>query len=82
VEKNLECFNIITAGVLWGLWLVRNDMIFRDQHWQDIKMVLRKIWRCMSTCKPMYKESLKVGATQWCNFLESKLKVPLEIDYS
>ncbi|PUZ45411.1 hypothetical protein GQ55_8G221100 [Panicum hallii var. hallii] len=20
-------------------------------------MVLRKIWRCMSTCKPMYKES-------------------------
>lgn len=34
----------------------------------------------MPIWKPMYKESLKVGASQWCNFLGSKLKAPLEID--
>jgi hypothetical protein len=38
--KTSDCLNI-SAGVLWGLWLTRNDMVFRGNPWQDIKMVLR-----------------------------------------
>ena len=72
-----DCLNTISAGVLWGLWLSRNDMIFRNQTWQDIKTLLRRIWRCMLTWRLIFQGSLEAGVTQWCNFLEASLKAPL-----
>ena len=38
-----EILNCISAGVCWGIWLTRNDMICRQQNWQSIKIVLRTV---------------------------------------
>lgn len=31
-------------------------MIFLGQTWRSIKTVLRRIWKCMVTWKPMFKD--------------------------
>jgi hypothetical protein len=39
--------NSISAGILWGLWLIRNDFVFNHQVWRDVKVMLRRIWLCI-----------------------------------
>jgi hypothetical protein len=54
VKRDMEkTFNVILAGALWGLWLIMIDLVFHNVVSQDLKMILRKIWRIMSTWKPM-----------------------------
>jgi hypothetical protein len=78
-EKKDAILNIVSAGFLWGLWLTRNDLVFHNDTWQDIRKVLRRIRRTVSTWKPMYSEYLEVGVTQWCVFLETTYRAPLEL---
>jgi hypothetical protein len=38
-EKNHALTYSISAGVLWGFWLTRNDFVFNHQVWRDVKVV-------------------------------------------
>ena len=81
-DKKNEKFNVTSAGVLWGLWLTSNDLVFNNAVWQDMRMILRKIWRCMFTWKPMFLGSLEAGVSQWCNYHEETFRAPLAISSS
>jgi hypothetical protein len=35
--------NIISSAVMRGLWVTRNDFVFNNQVWSDVRMVLKKI---------------------------------------
>lgn len=77
--KKFDSLNCISAEVCWGIWNMRNDMIFRDISWQDIKQVLRKIWRNVTAWIPMLKNGVDQDVAKWCSFLEAALKTPLAI---
>jgi hypothetical protein len=79
--KKRDLLNSISAGVCWGLWLTRNNMIFRRQVWRDVKMVLLMIWKCTASWKP-FKEELLEKVIKWCNFLGEALRTPLAIKVS
>jgi hypothetical protein len=40
-EKNYVT-NMISAAMLRGIWLVRNDFVFHQQVWSDVKMVFEE----------------------------------------
>ena len=42
-EKKFALTNSISAGILWGLWLTRNDFVFNHQAWKSMKTVIRRI---------------------------------------
>jgi hypothetical protein len=79
VEKKFRSFSSISAGVCWGIWLTRNDMIFRGSFWQDIKVVVRRIWKLMLTRKPIFSEETEGDINLWCSFMEEVLKTPMAI---
>ena len=66
-----EILNCISAGVCWGIWLTRNDMICRQQNWQSIKIVLRTVWKCMAACMETYAQRTGVSWVRpiWRDFL-------------
>jgi hypothetical protein len=35
--------NIISSAVMRGLWVTRNDFVFNNQVWSDVRMMLKKI---------------------------------------
>jgi hypothetical protein len=37
--------NIISSTVMRVLWLTRNDFVFNNQVWSDVKMELKRIWK-------------------------------------
>jgi hypothetical protein len=39
-----KCYvtNIVSTAALRGIWLMRNDFIFNNQVWRDVKQILRK----------------------------------------
>ncbi|PVH65972.1 hypothetical protein PAHAL_1G115300 [Panicum hallii] len=76
---NYEIVNCISAGVCWGIWLTRNDMVFNRQIWRSIKTVLGAIWRCIITWKPMLKDQVAAGVDLWCSYLEGAITSPLAI---
>jgi len=59
--KKYKSTNTISAGVVWCLWLIRNDFVFRGQHWSSIKMVLGKLWSIMKEWMIMCPTSMEVG---------------------
>ena len=83
-SKKFCTANSLSAGVCWGLWLARNNMVFRDQQWRDIKQVLKIIWSCTRMWEPIFREPehLKVSTDAWCAFLEEVLAAPLEIGHT
>ena len=83
-SKKFCTANSLSAGVCWGLWLARNNMVFRDQQWRDIKQVLKIIWSCTRMWEPIFREPehLKVSTDAWCAFLEGVLAAPLEIGHT
>jgi hypothetical protein len=54
-ETKHELFNNISAGMCWAVWLTRNGMVFRGQVWQDMKVVVQRVWKCMMAWKPMFQ---------------------------
>jgi hypothetical protein len=61
------------------VWLTRNDMIFRNRCWVDIKIILRRMNRCLASWKPMLTATQEDGVNQWCNYLEETIRAPLGI---
>jgi hypothetical protein len=47
--------NTISAAVLRGIWLIRNEFVFHNQVWADVKMVLRKVLTLIVKWRPIYK---------------------------
>ena len=78
-EKKFALTNSISAGILWGVWLTRNDFVFNHQAWKSMKTVIRRIWLIMVDWKPMYQRDLAQGMDQWRSFLEEALKMPLAL---
>jgi hypothetical protein len=60
-KKKCYAMNIFTTAVLRGVWLTRNEMVFNNQVWSDVRSVLRRILRLLLEWKPIFKEeNLKV----------------------
>lgn len=77
--KKDDKFRTVAAGILWGIWLTRIDFVFQCAQWQDLRTVLRKIWRCFREWKPMFAGDLAEYVDQWCSYLVDILKAPLAI---
>jgi hypothetical protein len=71
--------NTISAAVLRGIWLIRNEFVFHNLVWADVKMVLRKVLTLIVEWRPIYKATKVEAMERWCTFLEQKLKEPLTI---
>ena len=72
----IERANTISAGVLWCIYLTRNDLVFHSQLWMDIKQVFRRIWRCVQVWRAMFKQSMVREVDRWCSYLEALIATP------
>jgi hypothetical protein len=71
--------NTISTVVLRGVWLIRNEFVFQNQVWSEVKMVLRKVMALTLKWKPICKAVKMESMRSWYSFLEQKLKDPLLI---
>lgn len=46
-NKKILHLNVVSSTVLWGLWNVRNALIFNRVKWFSIKQVWQKIVHCL-----------------------------------
>jgi hypothetical protein len=58
-KKNCDV-NIISTVVLRGIWLTRNDLIFHNQVWLDVKTILRRMLRLIMEWSITFKDMIKV----------------------
>jgi hypothetical protein len=65
-----------------SIWLIRNDCIFNNQVWSDVKVVLRRIQRLILEWKPIFKEKMRGAMMSWSSSLEQMIKEPLRIGNS
>jgi hypothetical protein len=72
-EKNY-IVNIISATVLIGLWLIRNDFVFIAQVWSDVKQVLRRILSLSMEWKIICKESKMEMMKSWLSFMAVQIQ--------
>jgi hypothetical protein len=78
-KEKFYVVNMISSAVMRGIWLVRNDFVFNQQDWLDVKMVLKKILRLSWGWKVLCKEVNLVKMMSWLSFLELQMKEPLKI---
>jgi hypothetical protein len=43
-KKKCYVVNIVSVVVLRSIWLTRNDFIFHNQVWVDVKTIVRRMW--------------------------------------
>ena len=72
----IERANTISAGVLWCIYLTRNDLVFHSELWMDIKQVFRRIWRCVQVWMAMFKQSMVREVDRWCSYFEALIATP------
>jgi hypothetical protein len=41
-KKKSEVVNVISSALLRGIWLTRNEFMFNNQGWSDVKLIPRK----------------------------------------
>uniref|UniRef100_A0A0A9B169 Reverse transcriptase zinc-binding domain-containing protein n=1 Tax=Arundo donax TaxID=35708 RepID=A0A0A9B169_ARUDO len=78
-SKKFGATNTISAIVLWSIWLIRNNFIFRKQSWKDIRYVWWTILKISRNWKPLYKESISTKMEQWQTYVEQQARAPLRI---
>jgi hypothetical protein len=61
---------MISTPVLRGIWLVRNDFVFHQQVWSNVKLILRRILKLAWEWKILCKEAHMQMMTAWLSFLE------------
>jgi hypothetical protein len=71
--------NIISSAVMRELWLIRNEFVFNNQVWSDVKMVLRRIWKVSMEWSIICKSSKMEEMKNWLSFLEKLIQEPLKI---
>jgi hypothetical protein len=76
-----KCYmaNTISAAALRGVWLTRNDFDFKWQDWTDVKQLLRRVLALAMEWKPLCKPSKIEEMKNWCSFLETRIREPLQI---
>jgi hypothetical protein len=57
-KEKYHCTNIFSATVMRSIWLIRNDCVFNNQVWSDVKLVLRRIQKLILEWKPIIKEKM------------------------
>jgi hypothetical protein len=67
--ENFYVANVISCAVLRGLWLTRNDSVFNNQGWLDVKLILKRIWKLSMEWSIVCKVANKVEM-KWLTFLE------------
>jgi hypothetical protein len=72
-KEKIYVVNIITAVVLRGLWLTRNDFVFYAQVWSDVKLVLRRILSLSMEWRFICKESKIEMIKSWLAFLVAQI---------
>jgi hypothetical protein len=70
---------MITAAVLRGLWLTRNNFIFNNQVWSDVKMIWRLIRKLSSEWMLLCKEENLEKTRNWLSFLDMLIQGPSQI---
>jgi hypothetical protein len=70
---------VVSAAVLRGAWLIRNDFVLKKQIWTDVKLILRRILVLSMEWSPIGKTSKMEEMQSWCSFLEAKIRAPLQI---
>jgi hypothetical protein len=78
VEK-FYVINVISTAVLRGLWLIRNDFVFNNQVWSDVKLILKRIWKLSMKWLIICKESKMTVMKRWLSFLELQIQEPMKI---
>jgi hypothetical protein len=59
-EKKFCGVNIISTVTLRGIWLMRNDLIFHNQGWSEVKTILRRMLRLTIEWSISFKDLNKV----------------------
>jgi hypothetical protein len=70
---------MISTVVLRDIWLVRNDFVFHQLVWSDVKLVLRRILKLSRDWKILCKEAHMQMMTVWLSFLERRIQEPLRL---
>jgi hypothetical protein len=78
VEKYYNA-NVISSAVMRGLWLTRNNFMFDNQVWSDVRMVLKKIWKLSIEWSIICKSDKMVEMMSWLSFLERSIQEPLRV---
>jgi hypothetical protein len=78
-KKKCYGINIFTTAVLRGVWLIRNEMVFNDQVWSDVRSILRRILQLIMEWKPIFKEENLEEMMNWLCSLEKLIHKPLQI---
>jgi hypothetical protein len=78
-KKKYSVINMITAAVLRGLWLTRNNFIFNNQVWSDVKMIWRLIRKLSSEWMLLCKEENLEKTRNWLSFLDMLIQGPSQI---
>jgi hypothetical protein len=60
--------NVISSAVMRGLWLIRNDFVFNNQVWSDVRIVLKKIWKLSMEWSIICKSFKMVEIRSWLFF--------------
>jgi hypothetical protein len=78
-EKRNCDVNIISTVTLRGIWLTRNDLVFHNQVWLDVKTVMRKMLRLTLEWSITFKDLIKPKMERWSSFLMRLIQEPLRI---
>jgi hypothetical protein len=58
---------------------VRNDFVFHQQVWSDVKLVLKKVLKLSCEWRILHKEAHMQIMTAWMSFLEQQIQEPLRL---
>jgi hypothetical protein len=78
-KKKCYGINIFTTAVLRGVWLIRNEMVFNNQVWSDVRSILRRILQLIMEWKPIFKEENLEEMMNWLCSLEKLIHKSLQI---
>jgi hypothetical protein len=67
-EEKSYITNIISSAMMRGLWLTRNDFVFNNQVWSNVKIVMRRIWKLSMEWAIIYKPSKMGEMKSWLSF--------------
>jgi hypothetical protein len=73
-----ELFSFTTV-VMRSVWLTRNNMVFNNLVWSDVRKILKKILFLILEWKPIIKEEME-EMTAWLCSLEKLAQEPLRIE--
>uniref|UniRef100_A0ACD5XUF6 Uncharacterized protein n=1 Tax=Avena sativa TaxID=4498 RepID=A0ACD5XUF6_AVESA len=78
-NKKFLHFNIVTSAMLWGLWNVRNCLVFNRSSWINMKQVWNLVFSYLRNWKVAFQEIGEGESARFITRLLQKLKRPLRL---